>query len=505
MNLIRRNLVANFSTFACMSLVGLLVAPLYMDLMGEGAVGKESWGLAVFFTLLFSLLGPIGQGLTMTLGRELAWMSVKPDAARPMRDLVRTLELAYWSMAIVMGALVILAAPLVAHYWINPVALSPERVTRAVMLMGIALTLQWPYSFYAGGLSGLQHQVLLAVINGIMLAVRFLGVLPVLWLVSPTIEAFFLWNAGVALVHTAIVAVALWLGLPRAEGRSTFRWSLLKSNWRFTGSTTGISIMGFVLSQADKVVLSKMLSLEMFGYYGLAQLAASSVSGLVSPVFSTLAPRFVQLASLGDREPLRQLYHLGCQFVSILLFPAAAMGILFSAELMTLWTNDLVTVSNTWRVLAILLVGSVLNGVCILPYALQLACGWTRPTFNTTLVVAILAVPLLIVLTAVAGTTGTAIGLAALGVPAVFVTTPVALSRLLAGETRRWFVRDLGAPLAASLGVAVAARLLLPTESLGRVGLLAVLVGTGFVALVAAVMASPMVRASLRQRMAKHD
>ncbi|MEN8215665.1 MAG: hypothetical protein ABFS56_04680 [Pseudomonadota bacterium] len=77
-----------------------------------------------------------------------------------MRDLVRTLEIIYWAIAILICVTVISLAPFIADYWIKAENLSVDTVQQSVVLLGIAIAFRWPLGFYSGGLIGLQRQVL---------------------------------------------------------------------------------------------------------------------------------------------------------------------------------------------------------------------------------------------------------------------------------------------------------------------------------------------------------
>jgi len=86
---------------------------------------------------------------------------------------------------------------------------------------------------------------------------------------------------------------------------------------------TGISVTVIFLMQTDKIILSKILSLEMFGYYALATVVGQALYYFIGPVFSALFPRFSQLVSLNDENGLKELYHKSCQFMSVMILPAA--------------------------------------------------------------------------------------------------------------------------------------------------------------------------------------
>jgi O-antigen/teichoic acid export membrane protein len=285
-------------------------------------------------------LGLLDMGLNSTINRELARLSVLSGKEQEMRHLVRTLEVLYWGVAIFVGIIVFSLSPFIARYWINAGQLSPETIEEALLIMGIVMTLQMPIGFYSGGLMGLQRQVLLNVINVCMSTMRSAGAVLILWLVSPTIQAFFLWQIVVSAIHVFFLAMSLWRKLPPAEEKAVFQKLLLKGIWRFAAGMTGISTFVLILTQLDKIILSKLLSLEMFGYYMLASLVAASLVLLIVPVFNGVYPRFAQLVSLNDEDGLKRLYHKSCQLMSVLILPVAMVIAFFSYEILLVWTRN---------------------------------------------------------------------------------------------------------------------------------------------------------------------
>ena len=97
---IRINILANLAGKAWSALMGLAFVPLYIEYMGI-----ESFGLVGFFVTLVGVTTILDMGLTTTLNRELARLSALPDAAAEMRTLLHTLEIIYWGIAILTGAM----------------------------------------------------------------------------------------------------------------------------------------------------------------------------------------------------------------------------------------------------------------------------------------------------------------------------------------------------------------------------------------------------------------
>jgi O-antigen/teichoic acid export membrane protein len=489
MNTLQRNIAANFAGRIWTALVGVAFIPLYIHFMGI-----EAYGLVGFFTTLQGLFMLLDLGLSTTLNRELARYAALPGKGTQMRDLVRTLETLYWGLALLIALIVLALSSFAAHEWINAQTLPETVVQQAVMLMGFVIAFQWPISFYGGGLIGLQRQVLYSGWLAVGATLRFAGAVLVLWLVSPTILAFFTWQIVISIITAGGLALALWRSLPVGTRASRFQPDLLRSVWRFAAGMSGISITVLVLTQIDKVILSKLLTLEMFGYYSLAAVVAGGISTLSIPLFTALFPGFSRLVALGDEEGLKRLYHRSCQLLSVAVIPVAVVVAAFAPEILLLWTANPTTVQNTHILVSLLMVGSALNGLLVLPYALELAYGWTSLPFYTNVVSIALLLPLLILLTPIYGAIAAAVIWVLLNLGYVLIQIQILHRRLLKGEQWRWYFEDIGLPLLAVLLVVGCGRLLISPmmPQFVAVPMLAIVAMTAFFA---SCLAAPEIRA----------
>ncbi len=491
MTTVRRNLAANFLGNAWTSLLALGLVPLYIHFLGI-----EAYGLIGIFIALTGLLALLDLGLSNTVNRETARLIVRENSSQAMRDLVRTLELPYWGAGALIAAGVVTASPFLAHEWVQPETLAPETVQTAFVIMGLSIALQWPLSFYAGGLMGLQRQVLLNWVNVGMATFRGLGAVGVLWLVSATPEAFFVWQGGVGAAQTALTAALLWKSLPHGSRRARFSRDVLKSVWRFAAGVTGIALVSTILTQADKIILSRMLSLESFGYYVLAGTVALALTRLTAPVYQAIYPRFTNLVELGAADELAHLYHRSAQLLSVVVLPAAAVITLNSRNILLLWTQNAETADRAHVLASLLVTGTALNALMHIPYALQLASGWTRLALVGNTVAVVVLVPLMIVLARRYGAVGAASVWVLLNLGYVVFAIQVMHRRLLPEHKWRWYLHDVGTPLAAAVLVAGGARLLLPAPT-GNAPLALYLLAVGLATLVAAVAVTPVTRRAL--------
>ena len=488
MSQLRLNLGANLLGKGWAALMGIVFIPLYIKFMGI-----ESYGLLGFFTTLQAVFILLDLGLTTTLNREIARYSAVAEKSQDMRDLVRTLEIVYWGLAICVGVIVLVLSPMIANEWFKADTISASVIQRSVMLMGLVLTFQWPLGFYAGGLLGLQRQVLYNFLNIIWYTLRFAGGVLILWLVSPTVLAFFEWQVIVSVISTGLMALALWGSLPSSEERPRFRISIWNSVWHFAAGMSGISAITLLLTQMDKIILSKMLPLDLFGYYTLGWTVANGLTVLTGSVYTVLFPIFSQEVATADVERLKSLYHRSCQLMSVLILPTAILGALFAREILMIWTQNPLTVANTHLLVSLLFIGTALNGLMHLPYALQLAHGWTSLAFYSNLISVILLVPLLFVATSNYGAVGAAAIWIVLNSGYVLIQLQVMHRRLLKRELWRWYLEDVGLPLVAAFSVIGIGRLIIHDTLPAHVILVSLIIMFSL-ALALAALAAPQIR-----------
>ena len=475
------------------ALLQFLLVPFYIQLLGI-----EFYGLVGFHVMLQTTFQVLDFGVSQTMTRELARDSVTATGRGPA-DLVHTLQIFYGALGVLLGLALIAGAEVIAGRWIATGSLPVPLVAQVVRLMGVLTMLQWPLSFYEGGLLGLQRQVALNVAKVVMSTLNAAGVLVVLLLVSRTITAFFVWQIAVSAVYIGLLAFLLWRRLPRAPGGPRFSPALLRDVRRFALGMSGITVTALVLTQLDKIVLVRLVGLESFGYYVLAGTVAAGLFLIVAPIFNALFPRFSALVQGDDTANLRHLYHAGSQLMAGLLLPAAAVLALFAHDILLAWTGDPVTAMHAAPIVRLLVIGTAINGLLNPPYALQLAHGWIGLAFAINCGLILLMVPALLLAIPRFGAAGAAWVWLVLNAIYVLIAVPWTHRRLLVGDAGRWFLRDVAPPLLAALGVAFLARTLIAAP-MSRVATFAWVGLVLAVATAAALAVAPTLRGELLKR-----
>jgi O-antigen/teichoic acid export membrane protein len=496
-NRLRVNLIANFTGSGWAALLQFALVPLYVRLMGI-----EAYALVGFYASLQAILQILDFGISPTVTRELARFSSQPDRNAEARDLVRTFETGYWVIGLLIGAVLFLLASWFSTHWLKPGTMSTDVVRHAIMIMALLSVLQWPISFYEGGLMGLQRQVLLCGVRVFVNTLGGIGTILVLWRVSPTIGAFFVCQAVVRALHVALVAWLLWRHLPSADRPPRFDFETIRRNRGFAAGMSGIMAFSLVLTNIDKIVLSKLLPLELFGYYSLAWVVANSLRLIIQPVFSAAFPRFAQIIVGNDGPSLARLYHQVSQLLSVLILPATFMVVVFSGEILLLWMRQEEVARQVAPVAVWLIVGTAINGLTNPPYIVQLAHGWTRLALVVAALSCVAYVPGVVVVVIRHGMVGAAVMWAVLNGVSVMIHGIFTHRWFLPGEGWRWTHQDIMPPLLATLLVVGIGKWVMTVLMSPGAMLSGLLLIFGF-AVVASALAAPEIRSVLRNLVAR--
>ena len=489
-NTLRLGILINIAARLFSALLMLAFVPIFVRLLGT-----EAYGLIVLATAGISILGNVDLGLSITLNREVAAIGTADAAHEGLASLARTLEILYWAGACVVSVAGFAFAPAITLHWLNLGSMSPASVIRALRLMAPALALQLPVTLYSSVLLGQGRQAALSIIASITASTRTAGA-AILLLFHPSIEMYF----AAQLATTAAQAIFMQHGFrksfPAAPAALKAGWHEFKRVWRFSAGVAIISATGVLMSQMDKVLISWLLPLRDVGYYGIGWALTGGLRILTTPVFNALFPRLTKAAAADHKTDIERLYQGASQLMSVLIWPPTCLLLLFSQPILYLWTRDAELARISAPALGLLAIGSALNGVMLMPFALQLAHGWTRLTINIYVGSSVLMFPGLYLATSWFGLTGAAAIWPILNLGYMLVGIKLMHRRLLPRDMWRWYLRDCAAPFASALMVCVLLMEWRP-DNWSWKGQIAWFALSYVLASLASVLSAPMIRSAL--------
>lgn len=484
---LKQNVLANYLGQGWRALISLAFIPLYIKYLGI-----EAYGLIGIFAILQAWLVLLDLGMRPALGREMARFTGGAHDAQSIGDLLRSVETIGMAVAGAVALGIWAASGWLASNWLTAKTLPVGVVAHAFALMGAVAALQFIESIYVSSIAGLQRQVLQNVVASVVTTARALGAVGVLIWISPTIGAFFIWQGVTSLLSAALFAYVVYRALPTAPRAPRFSKVALKGIWRFAAGTLAITALALLLTQIDKIVLSRQLTLEAFALYALAGVAANALYMLVGPISAAVYPRLTEMVARGDEHGLRAAYHRLSQLVTVLMGSATVVLMMFGERVLRLWIADAALAHRVAPLMETLALGTLFNGLMYLPCQVQLAYGWTALTIKVNSVAVAVLVPAILWTVPRYGALGAAWVWVALNAGYLVFNIYFMHRRLLTTEKWRWYGQDILIPMVAGTVAAGLCRWVMP-EKLGRLGEFGVLFLTSSFVLLAASLAAPLV------------
>jgi O-antigen/teichoic acid export membrane protein len=490
---LKRNLFANYLGQGWTTLMGFLFIPLYIKYMGI-----ESFALVGIFAMLQAWLALLDMGMKPALQREMARFSAGKQEAGYIRDLLRSVETVGLGVALAIATGIWAASGWLATDWLGAEKLAPSAVAGAIAWMFLVVGARFIENIYINSIIGLQRQVVQNVLGSSLATLRGAGAVGVLAWISPTISAYFIWQGLVSLVSIISYSALVYRSLPDAERAARFSLRALARIWRFAAGMLVITLLTLLLTQVDKILLTRLLTLQAFAFYALAAMVANALRVIPSPITTAIYPRLTRLAAHGTNPAdLSALYHHGAQLVTVLMGAAAIMLMAFSERILLLWTNNPLLSQEAAPLLAVLALGTLLNGLMWVPYQLQLAHGWTSLAIRVNAIAVAILVPAILWVVPLYGALGAAWAWVVLNAGYLVFEIHFMHRRLLDGEKWRWYRQDLALPLGAAGAAALLCQWLMPNEP-GKFGEFAVLVISTCLVMGTAALAAPLIREQLR-------
>jgi O-antigen/teichoic acid export membrane protein len=453
---LRANLSATVAAQTWVALIQLVVLPVYLNGLGVEGYALLNFSMTVVLTAqLFDF------GLGQTVTRELARRSA--NERETSRGLLATVTRLYVVLAIAASLVFLVLAPVLVRHVITVTELTLTTVQHALTLIAGLIAINFFVNLYQSCLMGLERISIVSGIRALAATASAMGGALLVMSFSGSVTSLLIWNICVAAGAGVALKAILQRILPATGVAPSFDNQLIKRLWRFSIGVAGIAVASTVVSQLDRWLLIGLLTLKDFGYYVLAASVANAVSLIVGPLFGVLFPRLSSLAFHRDEAGLIRTYRASTQLLVGTIVPLAVVLSVFSGEVLIAWTGNLDASAQAGPVLSILVIGSALNGLMNIPYAMHLAYGRTRLILAINVAGIAVLVPLVLVLTPIYGPQGAATGWLAFNI--VFACIAVYLThRTLRGySAMRWLVNDIAPGAIAALIFVGAAKYALPS------------------------------------------
>lgn len=436
-----RNILANYASQIYGTLIGIVMVPMYVRYMGT-----ETYGLVGFFTMLHMWFQLLDMGLAPTMARETARFRGGATDALSLRRLLRALEGVFFGLAALGAAAMLAGADSIASGWLRVQQLPLDEVRHAIMLMAGIIGLRLVCGLYRGAINGFERLVWLAGFNSAVATARFVLVIPFFIYVGTSPVEFFSFQLGVAVLELAVLMVTTYRMLPAttAGTRVPWQWQPIRGVLKFSLSLAFSNSVWVLVTQTDKLLLSRLLPLADYAHFTLAVLVASGVTLISGPISLALQPRLTKLSAEGNDDGMIRLYRNATQMVGVIAIPAALMLGFFAEQVLWAWTGDAHIAREAAPVLTLYALGNGILALSAFPYYLQFAKGDLRLHLIGNALFVVLLVPALIWAVWSYGVAGAGYAWLCTNLVLFLLWIPLVHRRFVKGLHLRWLLRDVG-------------------------------------------------------------
>ena len=257
---LRDNVLASYAGHAWIALMGFAFVPAYLR-----QLGAERFGMVAFMLSLQSISMLLDFGVSVFLGRELAQRAHDPARRGSIPRLIRSFEWLVWPTAVMIALAIFAGSGPISTHWLKLDQLGAVEADRAIKLIGLAVALLWPTSFYTAALAGLERQLRLNALAIVFATLRFGGALLVLVFTRSGLQGFLLWYTLVAAAQSAASAWLLWRSLPENDRPVRFDLHELAGARRFALGVFATTAFGLLLSPVVAALAMSLSSVSVIG------------------------------------------------------------------------------------------------------------------------------------------------------------------------------------------------------------------------------------------------
>jgi len=432
--MLKRNIAATALGSSWVAMLSVLIIPVQIRVLGV-----EAYGLIAFLASLQVLASIFDLGLSPTITQQ-----VTRDGTTGLRrsgELVGSLALVYWPIGLLLGAALFLESDWLAIHWLHLGRLPVSTAVTAIRLAAVTLALRWPVSFYAGVIAGRQRFDFLNELKAAVATIAIAGGAAII-LLSGSLLAYMAWMLAAAALEVAGYVILASRLIPGTVFRPDLVPHAIRTVARFAAGINGINLLAMVLTQSDRLLISKLLTIQSLGYYSLAYNIVYGLTLIPAVVTSVLYPAFAA-SHAGDRPTeLYERYQKAAQLLMYVYNLPIWMAVFFGDTILATFTSS-GAVEHVAPVLSVLALAFLVNAMVILAYTASIGTGNTSVPLRVNLVAVPLYLPLMALLTVRWGGIGAATAFLALNVYYLPTLFRIAHHRILGGSAVLALIRNV--------------------------------------------------------------
>lgn len=385
------NIIANILGRGWAILLTLALTPIYIN-----TLGFEAYGLIGVFAVIQSLFAILEMGFPQALNRSVARYTGGTLSPDEISSIVKMFEIAFIGFACLILLVSVPLSHFLASSWFKFDSLPIEDIRYSLMSIFALVAFRFPIGLYLAVLSGLQQQVKANILSAFFVTLKLLGATAVITYWNNDILDFFLFQVFVSIIEIITIRIYAWHADPSFNPSAHLYWNKFKEHAKLASQIGTVTILGVLISQADKAILSKQLSLTDFGHYSLISMIGIGLITLGYPIGQASFPHFSKLIAQKSAEKLKSEFYFYLRIMLIIILPVTATLALYSQPILVLYVGQELP-ADIYSSFELFILASLFGALLPLPYGLLLASGKLKPVMKFYLLLAVIYPILLII------------------------------------------------------------------------------------------------------------
>ena len=367
MSKVSKNILYNGLGQGLSVLLGLLAVRFVFRRLGGDALGL------IYLSLAFSgaLSAVVQLGICESAVREVA--SSRARGSEYIKAFIRTSSLFYWTGYLSLAIVTYTLAPWLVRHWVRLDTLDAAKAIAMMRILSLGALVALPGGLYRALLVGLQHQGLTNLIDVSAKGLQQGGIFLIL-LAHGSLFGVAYWIAASMTAQVVVYGVVCARRFSIRALLPGFSRAVVQRNVGYASSLMTITLCAWVLTQADKVIVSKLLPLASLGIYTFARGVIQQGMLLTGAINNAIFPHFSALYGAGKTGELKSAYHKIHDFICCATVPVFA-AVPFAAIPLFSYLFDLRSARLLLLPVTFLCIGYYMNGTLTAPYVVSLAVG----------------------------------------------------------------------------------------------------------------------------------
>ncbi|HZP74637.1 MAG TPA: oligosaccharide flippase family protein [Pseudolabrys sp.] len=389
---VARNVIANG-----IGTVAFIGATAATSIFAFRIAGPEQFGLIGFYLTLHGIVAVLDIGLGPGIVREVA-------RARAGGKAVGIGTILYTFQGIFLGLTGLTTTLLLAASWllarlITADTIPADEIHLALILTAFTIGAQRLRSVFTIFLEGMEQQVTANILQSGGAVIRAGVAIGAMIAVRPSAVVFLAASLAVCALEVVVNALTAWRAVPRGSEKAYFSVPLIRELAHFLATSSTSGMLGALLQNADKLVVSTLLPLDVTGRYLFISQVCLIVVKLVVPNVTAVLPRLSASVHRGDLADTRRVYFAAGQTAACLVGVFVFGATFFGNEALSILTGSHAVADDYARTFTLLAWAYGLNSLCYLPNALLLAEGHPETAFWSNAIATVAYLPSLFTLT----------------------------------------------------------------------------------------------------------